>query len=117
MLVVVKEAGEDELKMAKRRAVLDVWVALVETAVEPHKNYAEKLFHPDTAGRFLVTENECPDQCGHNDFKLRLWKESRIFHDCDGTGKMFSAYVSGLVPLRALIACGEEEDHWATENE
>jgi len=79
----LEDSGE-RIPVAVRRAYLDVWVGWLLALMNLDNYGTWPCIMPRSGGRFLVTGNKCPDQCGHNDFVAR--KEGSPGYFCIITG-------------------------------
>jgi hypothetical protein len=69
------ESG-DMVRLAERRAHLDVWVSMALASLDIDRGGSRPVFIPRTGGRFLLTGKHCERQTGHNDFPVRNPEDS-----------------------------------------
>lgn len=64
------EEGKSTVYFATRRAALHVWIRKIGATMAMDIAKIEKIYMPVTAGRYLLTSHDCPDENGQNDFTV-----------------------------------------------
>jgi len=64
------ESNPDNVWAARRRALQDVWTGWLCALLNVDKDGTVGYVLPLSGGRFLITEETCPAQTGHNDFPV-----------------------------------------------
>lgn len=91
LLMHLFERSTDLVWVAKRRAVLDVWLCCIASLLNLYEGKNSKMRIPATGGRFLITGADCKAQLGHNDMIVRRGASPGYFFIANGPeeGKLY----------------------------
>lgn len=80
--VSYKKKGESIVKLASRRAALDICVDIISSMVASDVADNHLIYFPVTGSRYLLKGRESPDQTEHDSLVVQERSEPRCFCAC-----------------------------------
>lgn len=116
LLTLYMEKSEMRLKFERKRTFLVLWVNLFSSSFSSNLFGGKDRYTPITDRQDLLTGQNCPDQTGHDDFKVPEGKSPRFFIFVSGPEVTSLLDFFGIKHERGLYDEHEEESSGAASD-